>query len=216
MPDPNEPSTDWADWHQQYADPASSLSQRLAVVVGRVRQALDELPAGPVRLISVCAGQGHDVVGALRGHPRADDVHGWLVELDEHNVAAARAALAAAHLDRLEVVHADASSTDAYVGRAPADLLLLCGIFGNVSDDDVRGTIEQAPMLCTAGAYVVWTRHRRTPDLTPAIRGWFADAGFDEVSFDSPGPDGFSVGMAVRTGTPMPLSPGRRLFSFVR
>lgn len=31
---------------------------------------------------------------------------------------------------------------------------------------------------------VIWTRHRRLPDLTPRIRAWFTDAGFDEVAFD--------------------------------
>ena len=28
----------------------------------------------PVRIVSVCAGQGHDVIGASQDHPRADDV----------------------------------------------------------------------------------------------------------------------------------------------
>jgi hypothetical protein len=39
--------------------------------------------------------------------------------------------------------------------------------------------------LCAAGATVIWTRHRRPPDITPRIRAWFTDAGFDEVTFDA-------------------------------
>jgi hypothetical protein len=46
-------------------------------------------------LVSACAGQGGDVVGALDGHPRAADVTGRLVEWDEDNVIAAREALLA-------------------------------------------------------------------------------------------------------------------------
>ena len=38
----------------------------------------------------------------------------------------------------------------------PADVLL-CGIFGNVSDRDIRRTVRAAPALCRAGATVIWT-----------------------------------------------------------
>lgn len=71
---------------------------------------------------------------------------------------------------RVEVRQGDAAQSDAYVGAVPADLVLLCGIFGNVSDADVRRTIEAAPQLCAPRAEVIWTRHRRDPDLTPSIR----------------------------------------------
>jgi hypothetical protein len=67
----------------------------------------------------------------------------------------------------------------------PADLLLLCGIFGSVSDADIERTAAAAPALCAPGATVIWTRHRRPPDLTPRIRGWFTDAAFDEVAFEA-------------------------------
>jgi hypothetical protein len=46
--------------------------------------------AGEVRLISLCAGQGRDLIGVLTGHPRRDDVRARLVELDERNVVLAR------------------------------------------------------------------------------------------------------------------------------
>ena len=59
---------------------------------GHLRAELDRAPAGHVRLISLCAGQGRDVIGVLTGHPRRDDVRARLVELDERNVALARRA----------------------------------------------------------------------------------------------------------------------------
>lgn len=204
----------WAAWHRDYADPTSPLSQRLSVVVSRARETLEALPAGPVRLISACAGQGDDVVAALADHPRSADVVGRLVEADPHNAAASRERLSSAGLLGVESVCGDASLTDAYTGIAPADLVLLCGIFGNVSDEDVRGTVVNSSMLCAPGAFVIWTRHRRAPDLTPSIRQWFAESGFDEVSFDSPGSGLWSVG-THRLGTPpLPLRLGIRLFTF--
>lgn len=71
------------------------------------------------------------------------------------------------------------------------------------------------PSLCSTGALVVWTRHRMPPDLTPAIRSWFRDAGFREEAFDI-SHDGFmSVGAHRLTGEPTTLILGKRLFSFV-
>jgi hypothetical protein len=61
-------------------------------VQGKLRAELDRAPAGDVRLISLCAGQGRDVIGALTRHPRRDDVRARLVELDGRNVALARQA----------------------------------------------------------------------------------------------------------------------------
>lgn len=96
---------------------------------------------------------------------------------------------------QVEVRQADAAQSDVYAHAVPTDLVLLCGIFGNVSDADVRATIEAAPELCAPGAEVVWTRHRHDPDLTPSIRGWFADAGFEEVAFVAPEGEHWSVGI---------------------
>lgn len=207
--------SDWTRWHLDYADPRSALSKRLGVVVTRTREAVKAAPAGEVRLLSVCAGQAYDVVGALRGHPRAADVRGLLVELDPDNVTVAREGLAAAGLSRLGVRRDDAGRTDAYSGAVPADVVLLCGVLGNVSDDDARTTVGAVSRLCAPGATLVWTRHRRAPDLTPSIRGWLADAGWEELGFDSPDDESFAVGTHRLTGPPLPFAIGLRLFTFV-
>jgi hypothetical protein len=205
---------DWQRWHDAYNKPDSGLSRRLATVVARLADAVTDAPPGDVALVSACAGQGRDVVGALAGHPRTADVRGRLVELDPYNVERAREALAAAGLTRIEVLEADAGTTDAYLGAVPADVVLLCGVFGNVPVEDIERTVRAADQFCTPGATVLWTRHRRAPDLTPAIRRWFAESGFDEVAFDAPEPDGFSVGTARLVRSPRPLQPGLRLFQF--
>lgn len=207
--------TAWGEWHDAYSDPTSDLSQRLAIVQDHVRTWLDDAPLGPLRIISMCAGQGHDLIGALRDHDRRDDVTGLLVELDSGNVAAAQGRLTDAGLSGVRAVRGDAGRLRAYTDAAPAHLILVCGVFGNVSDQDVHGTISALPMLLGAGGTVVWTRHRRAPDLTDRIRAWFQDSDFDEESFDSPGPGGFSVGRHRFRGTPRTLvDEGRPLFSF--
>ena len=53
--------TDWLDWHGRYDDPHTGLSERLTVVQGFIREALDRQPAGEVAIVSACAGQGRDL-----------------------------------------------------------------------------------------------------------------------------------------------------------
>ena len=205
---------DWVEWHRDYDDPASLLWRRLELVQGHLRAELDHAPTGRIRLVSLCAGQGRDVIGVLSGHPRRGDVRARLVEVDERNVAAARQAADAAGLDGVEVLQADAGTTDACVGVVPAQIVVVCGIFGNITAADVQATVAALPDLCSTGALVVWTRHRMPPDLTPAIRSWFCDAGFREEAFDI-SHDGFmSVGAHRLTGEPATLIPGKRLFTF--
>src|SRR4029453_9345980 len=136
---------------------------------------------------------------------RAADVSGLLLELDAENVAEARRSLRAAGLAGIRGAQAYAGTNHPYTSAVPADVVLLCGIFGNVSQEDVRNTVMHASMLCSSGATVIWTRHRRPPDRSPAIRAWFRDAGFAEVGFDSPGPDRFAVGTQRLSAEPSPF-----------
>jgi len=52
-----------------------------------------------------------------------------------------------AGLTGVEVRCADAGDLEAYAGTVPADLVLLAGVLGNISDADVRATIAALPAL---------------------------------------------------------------------
>ncbi len=214
----------WERWHGAYDDPASPLSERLRLVQAMVRGALDDTAPGqdrgePIRIISLCAGQGRDVIDVLATHPRAAEVEALLVELDPALAEFARQRAAEAGLgERVRVEQGDASLCHWYAGSVPADLVLVCGIFGNISGEDISATIRALPAFCRPGGNVVWTRHRRPPDATPGIRAEFAEAGFTEVAFDAP--DGFILGTGRHRldGDPGifgPFDPERRLFDFV-
>ncbi len=206
---------DWVAWHAAYDDPSSSLSARLRQVRLCLSQSIDRAPPGPVSLVSLCAGQGLDVIGALPAHPRRDDVRAVLVESDARNAEAARRGAAQAGLAQVEVREADASMAASFAGALPADVLLLCGIFGNLSDEDIKRTVEASPAMCKLGATVIWTRHRRPPDLTPQIRAWFAESGFDEIAFEAVGASALLAVGASRLGRPATAGlPSRPLFAF--
>jgi hypothetical protein len=204
----------WVSWHDDYDDPESDLSQRLIAVQHRLADAINQAPPGAIRVISACAGQGQDVIGVLKSHPRASDVQALLVESDQHNVGVARDRIAAASITGVDVLQADAGLTCTYRDAVPVDVLLLCGIFGNVRDEDVRRTVSNASRLCAPRATVLWTRHRRDPDRTGEIREWFADAGYEELAFDSPGPDRFALGTIRLVAPPLAYRSDLRLFTF--
>ena len=176
---------DYRAWHDQYEDPNSPLAQRLLLVRRRLGGLLTAAQEGPIRILSLCAGQGRDILGVLPNHARRADVSAVLVELDPENVRSARDTVAAAELDSVEVVEGDAAVSDVYAPHCPVDLLVACGIFGNVSDADVENTARTLSMLCRPGAAVIWTRHRREPDLNPLIKTWFAESGFLVLTDDA-------------------------------
>jgi hypothetical protein len=206
--------TDWPAWHRQYDDADSSLARRLAVVRRRIGEALTADRAGPdYRILSLCAGDGRDLLPELGSHPGC-----WstavLVEKDQKLVAAGQARSSELGLDMVEVVVGDAGDTATFAAHLPVDLLLLCGIFGNVSDEDIRTTVAATPSMLRPDGRVIWTRGRSDPDLRPVIRRWFVEAGLDEDVFDGE-PESFGVGVGhlVRP-PPKASSHPARLFTF--
>jgi len=212
-----ETPRDWLEWHRAYDDPDSRLSRRLRIVQGHLRRAIDER-TGAMRIVSMCAGQGRDVIGVLATHPRAPDVSAVLVELEPSLAEHARDAARAAGLTGVEVRTADAALTDSYTGAGPADIVMACGIFGNITDDDIRSTIDHLPEFCERGTTVIWTRGgTRQHDVAPDICRWFEARGFERIAFDSSSDeDRFRVGVHRLRDDPRPLSPVRRMFTFAR
>jgi SAM-dependent methyltransferase len=211
----------WVRWHAAYENPASMLSLRLAMVQSMVGAALDEIPSThpePIRIVSLCAGQGRDVIDVVATHPRGHEVSALLVELDPALVAFARDRAAGAGegvSGRIRIVEGDASQSHWYAENVPADIVLVCGVFGNISASDITNTIQAMPGFLAPRGHVVWTRHRRPPDLTPAIRADFAAAGFTELAFEAPENSVTTVGHHRLDGATAPFDPDRQLFSFV-
>lgn len=206
---------DWHEWHDSYNSPDSYLSRRLALVQERLRLALDTAPPGPLTALSLCAGQGRDLIGVLADHPRGAEVRARLVELDERNVAHAAASARAAGLPGVEAVAGDASSTDRYADLAPADLVLACGVLGNITDADVERLLDHCTALCRTGGTLVWTRSRDLgTDLVPQVCAWLEERGFERLWVSDPSiPQ--AVGAHRFTGRQRQLPPGTRMFDFI-
>jgi hypothetical protein len=202
---------DWYSWHDGYG--GGPLGGRLQVVQTQINAALATMHEGPIRVISICAGQGHDIVGSLERFERRRDVRALLVELDERNVEATRQRVAAASLPGITVKAADAGITDVYQGTVPANLILACGVFGSLTDEDIDRTVGLLPALSSPNAQVVWTANQAAPGLWDTALGAFDRHGFREVWTTSRAEE-LGVGRHRLTREPEPFEAGKQMFSF--
>ena len=166
-------------------------------------------------IVSLCSGDGRDLLPMLAevGQETASAI---LVEQDATLAQHARMAAFKLGLDHVTVLTRDAGKTEHLTFALPVDLLLLCGIFGNISEQDIALTVAASPAMLRPGGTMIWTRGSTEPDLRPTIRQRIANAGLCETVFDSE-PEGFGVGMANKPPHPSrdpPLPP--RLFTFLR
>lgn len=179
----------------------------------RIREVL-EGRTERARILSLCAGDGRDVLpvcAAVGGGHRV-----LLVEMHAELAAAARRRARDLRLSDAHVMVADAGVPAVYRRCLPVDLLLLCGVFGNVSEDDVRRTIDAARSMVRPGGSVIWTRGGSDPDRRPAVRRWFVEAGFEELAFDG-APEPYGVGFSrLREPVASPDRLSERIFRFVR
>ncbi len=206
--------TDWQAWHGDYDDQDSSLSRRLRVVQQRLTEVVSAA-AGVRRILSLCSGDGRDIVPVVARLPHERRPEVVLVELDRAlAVAAEQRALDVGVAAK--VVVGDAGLAATWQDAVPVDLLMLCGIFGNISDADVRATINAARGLLTSEGTVIWTRgYFSDHDLRPQVRAWFTAAGFTEIAFDAE-PTGYGVGVNQLASAPDATLVPERLFTFVR
>jgi hypothetical protein len=209
---------DYLKWHDAYDDPDSDLSWRLSQVRAHIRGALGKVE-GPVTVLSLCAGDGRDVLQVLAERDDSSGVRTTLIELHPVPAQRARDFAAEAGLTGVTVRTGDAGNTTAYAGSVPADLVIMMGIFGNISDDDVRRTIQTAPQLCRPGAILLWSRGTNGTERNASVRAWLAEAGFAELQyleFDDDAGERAALGSARYDGPFQPLTPGRQLFTFLR
>jgi hypothetical protein len=200
---------DWREWHQHYDNPNSSIALRLEIVQRDLRRALAEAPTdenGIIHLITMCAGEGRDVLPVLAEQNDGRRVEAILLEFDETLSQRARTAVSNLGLSGVEVKTGDAGTTDTYRDFPLAQILLACSVFGNIPEADVRRTIATLPALMAVDGIVLWTRSGRTGhDPSLEVRKAFLDHGFTEMSVTNTIDDTFRVGLNRLTDKPTDL-----------
>jgi hypothetical protein len=207
----------WNAWYKHYHT-SPNLQTRLRIVRRQIRAAVHERPAGPVRLLSICAGDGRDVITALADHPRRDDVQATL--LDTHRDAIERGQATVARIGMEKQIRfraADATKAVSYQGIVPADVVLVSGVLGHLLPDSVTTLIRSLPGLCRPGGELVWNRHLTISNgcrMVPEIRRLLGKHGFQELHFEVTGPDEFACFRHRFLGESASLDPKDVLFEF--
>ncbi len=132
---------------------------RLSTVQEHLAKCLDAAPVGSLRIISICAGDGRDVIGVLESHRRRSDVSACLLEQNPQSVAAGVCRSTTAGLENtVAFLNVDATAYATYKNLAPADIVLLCGVWGHVPADERGQLVQAVASLCNPGGTVIWTR----------------------------------------------------------
>lgn len=208
--------SNWYEWHDLYNSDAR-LQQRLQIVREYIWSAIDASPPGIIRVVSACAGDGRDLLGTLASHPRKSDVHGRLVELNPELAQQGQDKIESAGLSQqLEFVNGDATNSSSYIGAVPADIIIVCGIFGNLdSESELKRLIGNLPKLAKKGSFAIWTRgHTDGIAHSETVRKVFREAEFEEVNFRLTLTGDMGVGIHRYLGEGLPLPQNQQLFVF--
>lgn len=210
-------SEDWFAWHGNY-DRNRNLQARLSIVCDQLSACLSHCEAGPVRVISVCAGDGRDLLMTMIDQPRAPDVQALLVEQDARLVKSGQSAADLGGIgERLRFIEGDATDSSVYQGFAPADVVLVCGVFGHVREQDVPQLIQSLTLLCKSGGSVVWTRSTKAWDgenNVNRIKELFQAAEFVEVAYELTPRGASGIGTHRYLGSGGTLPESETLFIF--
>jgi len=187
---------DWFEWHERYQTD-DVLQQRLEIVRKYISDSLDAAALGTIQVVSACSGDGRDLLGVLATHPRAKDVRARLVELNPQLVERGKEAIAKLGLtEQIEFINGDASLTASFAGAVPADIVIVCGVFGNLPDEAVlQKLIRNLHYFTKTGGFALWTRgHRDGINYSERVRQIFQENEFTEVDFQLTATGNMGVG----------------------
>jgi hypothetical protein len=206
---------DWAKWHDLY-EVSTPLKERLIAVREQIAAAASKVTGKSWHLVSICAGDGRDVIGTFAADER-QDVHATLIEANPALVTRGQAAVDQLGLARRITFRcADATQSSTYVDLRPAQIIVLSGVFGNLKERDVQRLIAALPSLCDRDASVIWTRNLFDDgeQATQIIRQCFVAADFTEEVLVRTPLGLFAVGTHAFRGVRRPLPVNTTLFEF--
>jgi 2-polyprenyl-3-methyl-5-hydroxy-6-metoxy-1,4-benzoquinol methylase len=200
----------WYDWHiEKHSDPNSYTSQRMTDIGLVIEEYLKDT-VHRSNIVSVCAGQGLDLIPILRQYPNSADA--YLIDIEQQNID---------HINKistgLEGIHtyaADATVSNTYINnKIPrANLLLVCGVFAHLTSEDQSIFIQNMRSLLKPGGYVIWTR---IDEYLNDIHEKFENNGYKKIDLSHINLSTGSVGMSRLKESIKTLHPDKQIFNFL-
>jgi SAM-dependent methyltransferase len=227
--DPAQMAAPGCDWSSRfYTDQHPGFVARLKVTTRMIAESLAAAPEGEIRVLSLCCGDGRDLLGALQDHPRKRDVRALLVDRDASSVQRGQQWAREQGFDgQIEFVHGDAADWTALGAWVPFDVVIISGVFVHLTIEHAQRLVALLPTLCRDGSTVVWNRrvvaaldgHDPAGDPIPRaqlpdLQGYFAGAGFVTAANEETGPTGHGIFRDVYRGPSVSFEPLRGIFEF--
>ncbi len=117
---------------------------------------------------------------------------------------------------QIEIINGDATLATNYVGAVPADIVIVCGVFGNLAEEaELNRLLDNLSFLSKPGAFVIWTRgHSNGIPYSDNVRKILSASGFEEVNFKLTGTGDMGVGLHRYLGENFAAPKEQRLFVF--
>lgn len=207
----------WSNWPAMSYQ-RTSYRKRLRVVQDHIAECLDRAERGPVRVVSICAGDGRDVVGVLETHERREDVSAWLVELDPKSVEAGIAARDATNLKKqVTFVLGDATDFATFKNILRCDIVVVCGVWGHVPPEERLRLVQALGKFCKPGGFVVWSRRMDRGQFRFAdVQSLFESNSFERVNESVTSDGKWAVCTHRYIGTTADVPTSGRIFNFKR
>jgi hypothetical protein len=205
----------WSGW-PQVAYRRENYQQRLRVVKVHLAECLNDAAQGPLRLVSLCAGDGRDVIDVLQSNRRRNDVGAWLVELNGQSIADGALHMKASGLEKLvNFIHADATDYLTYQTLVPCDIILLCGVWGHVPVNERALLVRALASFSKPGGSLIWTRGiSRGMDRLNEIQSQFANSSWERVRLSFTPNDKWAISTHRYCGPSLELPASGRIFNF--
>jgi Putative methyltransferase len=210
-------SEPWSGWPER-AYGQERYQQRLFVVKEHLAECLNIAPHGQVRITSLCAGDGRDVIGVLASHQRRNDVAACLVELNRQSVAVGLRLTKSAGLEKIvDFRNEDATVYTTYKNSPRSDIVLVCGVWAHVPVHERGQLVDAIACLCKPGGTVIWTRGvSKGMTRLHEIESLFTGAYWNKVRISLTPNKNWAVASYRYSGPPKELSRCERIFHFTR
>jgi ubiquinone/menaquinone biosynthesis C-methylase UbiE len=205
----------WSGW-PELAYQRPNYRERLRVVQEQLAECLDQAPHNPLRLLSICAGDGRDVIGVLQSHRRREDVEAYLVELNGQSVSEGVKNVRGSGLENVvKFIHADATEYSTYKNLAPCDIVLICGVWGHVTANERANLIHALALFCKPSGKVIWTRKiSKGEHMLKVVQSQFDEASWTLVRQSSTSDNKWAVCTYRYHGPALEVPANGRIFSF--
>ena len=205
----------WSGWPEK-AYRRDRYQQRLLAVQEHLAECLDFALHSPVQILSICAGDGRDVIGVLRSHPRPKNAAAWLVELDRQSVAAGvRHATSVGLEHAVTFLNDDATDFATFTNIPPSDIVLVCGVWGHVPVAERARLVRALAAFCKPNGAAIWTRGL-TLGLAQLreIQSQFVGPSWEEVRLQFTPDNRWGVATHRYRGPPVERPTSGRIFNF--